>query len=411
MIRRLVFALVFLLTSAAAQADTLQDQKYLALVDAAIKSPTTAQWCDIRNLYPDTSFYRAFGGLAIDEKTEEAGKAVIMQKTPEAAAALKKFLRENFGSLGAHRYAAYIFRWNADLADEGMAPLLPDFGRGIDYIDPKVEKAASDGLLACIVKTGDGRTAATAHQIISEEEEKILIEQYYHVDAAKLTIDTKDGHIYHIIEVQIPDAKVTANVYFRLDDRIGKATLGGGNSENDKLYLDLVAKAQKDPSSIDWSDMRHIYIDTSFYRPGSDVLLWPMLLTAGQTAMDKPTDENISAYKTLLTQHYGFFISHLNALGFCRMGARFIDCDNEKAALKSEIESIAKSGNGQSTASAFQVIDVAEAQALAHEYYGLEVGERHMVREKNHLFEIMDVKNPKDGTSGKYFFDLGLPRD
>lgn len=411
MMRRLVFILMFLLAGADARADTLQDDKYLALVDAAIKSPATAQWCEIRNLYPDTSFYRAFGGLAIEEKTEEAGKAVIMQKTPQAAAALKKFLRENFGSLGAHRYAAYIYRWNADLADEGMAPLLPDFGHGIDYIDPAVEKAAADGLLDCIVKTGDGRTAATAHQIISEEEEKILIEQYYHVDAAKLSIDTKDGHIYHIVEVQIPDAKVTANVYFRLDDRIGRATLGSTATENDKLYLGLVAKAQQDPGGINWSDMRHIYIDTSFYRPGSDVLLWPMLLTAGKKALDAPTAENIDAYKTLLTQHYGFFISHLNALGFCAHGAAFLNCENEKAALKGEIESIAKSGNGQSTSSAFQVIDVSEAQALAHDYYGLEAGERHMVREKNHLFEVMDVKNPKDGTAGKYFFDLGVPRD
>ncbi len=88
--RRFIFALLLLVCSAPCRADGLQDQKYLSLVDAATKSPATAPWCEIRQLYPDTSFYRAFGGLAIDKKTEEAGKAVIMQKTPEAAAAFKK---------------------------------------------------------------------------------------------------------------------------------------------------------------------------------------------------------------------------------------------------------------------------------------------------------------------------------
>ncbi len=403
--RLFIFAALMLM-AAPAFAEESADKPYLALVDAAIADPTHGKWCDIRQMYPDTSFYRAFGGLAIDRKTEEAGKKVILDKTPEAAAAFKTFLYNNFGSLGAHRYAEYIYRWNGDLAKEGMEGILPDFGHGIDYINYKVEKAASAALLDCIVKSGDGRSTATPFRVISKEEEQILIDQYFHVTAADLDLKTENDHIYNIIKVEIPGAKEKVDIVFQLDDRMGKATIGGTGTDTDKAYLSLVAKSQENPTTTDWTELRHIYADSSFYKPDSEMLLWPALMAAGDKAVKTPSPENDAAYKLLLTQQYGFFMSHFHALGMCQRSApAFVDCAKEKAAVKGLLASVAKSGDGKTPATAYQIIDIEEARLLIQEVYKLKQAQHAVVHDQRHTLDVVEYKDA-DGKPAKLYFNL-----
>ncbi len=404
--KRAALFIAFLLTATPALADDATDKAYLALVDAAIADPAHGKWCEIRQAYPDTSFYRAFGGLAIDLKTEQAGKKVILDKTPEAAAAFKEFLHNNFGSIGAHRYAEYLYRWNGDLAKEGMEGILPDFGHGIDYINYKVEKTASAALLDCIVKSGDGRSTATAFKVISKEEEQILIDQYFHVTASDLDLKTENDHIYNIIKVDIPGVKDKVDVVFQLDDRMGKATLGGTGTNTDKAYLTLVMKSQENPAATDWTELRHIYADTSFYKPDSEMLLWPALMAAGDKAVKSPSPENDAAYKLLLTQQYGFFMSHFHALGLCQRGApAVVDCAKEKIAIKGLLASVAKSGDGKTPATAFQIIDMAEARLLIQEVYKLKQAQHAVVHNGRHTLDVVEYKDA-DGKAQKLYFNL-----
>lgn len=200
------------------------DAKYLTLVDAAFTNPDKADWCGIRDLYPDTSFYRDLGNPGASTKVPEVGSRMVMERSKDSVNAFLKFSREHFASINAHRYAAYLYKWHMELAKEGMDQVLPDLGNGIDYIDFSLEKRALRELLKCIVSKGDGRSEDTAYTSMTMEEEQILVEQYFHVDATASDTKQDKGHVYNIISVQIPDGP-KEDVWFQLDDRMVKAIM------------------------------------------------------------------------------------------------------------------------------------------------------------------------------------------
>jgi hypothetical protein len=206
---------LLVLVAAAQPAAPGKDAEYLALAGAAVPD-----WCRVRALYPDTSFYAEHLGIEAKKKTAEAGQRLLMDKTAEAAAAFQDHMRRHAGSVGAHFYAAYLYDWNADLAGQKMDRLLPDFGHGVDYIDPAREKKAAAALLGCIVSAGDGRSAASAFEVISVEEEEIVIEKYFHVDPVRADAHRENGKFYNVVTVTIPDSKVETDIYFRLDPRL-----------------------------------------------------------------------------------------------------------------------------------------------------------------------------------------------
>ena len=97
--------------------------------------------------------------------------------------------------------------------------MLPDFGDGIGYINFKLETKAARELMKCMAASGDGKSFATAYHAITFEEEKLLVEQYFHVDVTEGTLKKEDAKVYSIVSVQIPDGPKT-DIYFRLDPRM-----------------------------------------------------------------------------------------------------------------------------------------------------------------------------------------------
>ncbi|HYD16900.1 MAG TPA: hypothetical protein VEF76_00305 [Patescibacteria group bacterium] len=215
---KFVLTLLMLISISPARAES-PDEGYLALVDQAVASPGTAKWCEIRESYPGTTFYRALGNPAQAQKAEAAGKKIILEKSRQSVDEFKKFMREHFGNLGAHRYAAYLYKWNRELVKEGMEGPLPDFGKGVDYIDNKLEKLATKSLLDCIIATGSGRDRGNAFRVITADEQRILVEQYFRVDATESGLSRDGEKVFSTLKVKIPDGPLV-DVYFELDPRM-----------------------------------------------------------------------------------------------------------------------------------------------------------------------------------------------
>ena len=235
--KRAALLIAGLLLALPAHAADAPDDAYLKLVDAAAAKPAEAKWCDIRALYPDTSFYHAHLGLQIRKQTMEAGQKMLMDKTKDSVAGFLDFLHKNAAAVGAHYYAAYLYNWNRDLVKQKMDGLLPDFGHGVDYIDPSVEKAAAAALLGCILKTGDGRTEKTAYQVVTVDEVEVIIDKYYKVEPVKLDRRQDGGHYYDVITIEIPDSKVRQDLYFQLDDRLVKGAIAAELADKLKPVL------------------------------------------------------------------------------------------------------------------------------------------------------------------------------
>lgn len=220
----LILALLCALAAPARAQDenTNADAAYLSLVDAAVADPVHADWCGIRDKYADSSFYRADGGPADLARVPQMGKRMLMERSAESVAAFRVFSRQQFGSVNAHRYAAYLYKWHMELAHEKLETVLPDFGKGIDYIDFNLEKRAARELLKCIVSTGDGKSAKTAYHAITADEEIVLVEQYFRVAAQQATMRRDGDLIYSIIVAEIPNGP-KVDVWFRLDPRMVQA--------------------------------------------------------------------------------------------------------------------------------------------------------------------------------------------
>lgn len=217
----IVFVLCAFATPARAD-DANADAAYLSQVDAAVADPVHADWCGIRDKYADSSFYRTDGGPADLARVPQMGKRMLMERSTESVAAFKTFSRQQFGSVNAHRYAAYLYKWHMELAHEKLEPVLPDFGKGIDYIDFNLEKRAARELLKCIVATGDGKSAKTAYHAITADEEIVLVEQYFRVAAQQATMRREGDTVYSIIVAEIPNGP-KVDVWFRLDPRMVEA--------------------------------------------------------------------------------------------------------------------------------------------------------------------------------------------
>lgn len=224
LIMLIIFGCLTVAEARAEEAPAFKDKEYLALVDAARAAPEKAEWCKIRELYPDTSFYRALGDPLERGKSQAIGKKLIIDRTPDSLDIFKKFMYEHFGNLDSHRYAAYLYRWNNDLTSQRMQGILPGAVKGrINYIDYKLARQGAREMMKCFVASGNGKSYETAYRAIQADEMFILIEQYFHVDATGGQTISKDGKAYTIVGVQIPESRQKLNIYFHLDDRMIKA--------------------------------------------------------------------------------------------------------------------------------------------------------------------------------------------
>ncbi|MDE1153235.1 MAG: DUF4919 domain-containing protein [Micavibrio sp.] len=181
------------------------DFNYLALVDDALKTPAGAQWSQIRNLYPDTSFFKKIGSTSLSRAMAAKFAEAEAAQTPEADKALKDFARENFGSVGLHYHAA------------AYAKRHPKSG-----FDAFFEAAAFRGMLESVSMTGDGTSLATPFILISPEEESYFINIVFGDADAKPQFRRENGIAYSSVSVKNPKSGKPMTVYFVFDPRMLK---------------------------------------------------------------------------------------------------------------------------------------------------------------------------------------------
>lgn len=178
------------------------DEIYLAYVDQAMESPVQANWNMIRALYPGTSFYRKIGGGNLAQAGHDAF-AQLDEETPEKVAALRKFMHENFASIGTHYRAM-------GLRKSGRAT----------WINAGVEEAALNGLLKSILRGGDSRSLGSAFKVISREEAGFLLATVMGGQPKPdLAFKGDNGILYMTADAIWPDGKTPYTAWFIVDNR------------------------------------------------------------------------------------------------------------------------------------------------------------------------------------------------
>lgn len=167
----------------------------------------------------------------------------------------------------------------------------------------------------------------------------------------------------------------------------------------DDEYLALVAKVNTDNASnaaIDWTQLRNLYVQTSFYDPyGGAQAIWYSLQRAGMQVVANPSDENVKAYRDLLNKHFAHYRSHLQAIDLWnKTKTSVINKILHENAFRDILRSIRLTGDGKTPETAFKVIDPAEEHMILKTFHYRLVGQE--FRQNNGQFwDVLKYINPQ----------------
>lgn len=378
-----------------ADGTTTADAAYLAMVDAAQKNAKTVNWDKMRKAYAETSFYAQTGPIGATALAARMAQHDVNRGTPESQDSFKKVYRQHFAAIGVQTIAD-------DLKSRGQA----------DYINGTVTAAARKGLLESVLKSGDGKTPATAFQIVtgSEIEESV---------PALLENPVSSGVVVEgervLSRFKGKDRKTGANTEYVFAMQGGlPGMIKAVSSQSDKLrkdrsaadakYLVLAEAAIKAPGMVDYAALRMAYAQTSFYSPYGGAFLTEKLEKAARDAIADPA--KTADYQTLARAHLGHFASHVHALDLAQSAKpAFIDSAAHQKHLDGIIASIQKNGDGKTPETAFSVIDIQEEYMLMKDVLKVQGKKRPTLQKDGHVFDVFDYTGA-DGSTGTVYFNV-----
>ncbi len=170
-----------------------------------------------------------------------------------------------------------------------------------------------------------------------------------------------------------------------------------------ELYNQLVEKARKG-EDVDYLAMRLSYTRTPQYNPYASQENKAMqdAYKAGKY------QESFDSAQKILKTNFVDMDAHMVA----SLSATKLE-NEEKAKFHRKIvnglaSSITTVGDGRSIESAYIVINVREEYILL-QFMGLERVNQELKQNQNQVFDVMKVKNPKDGQEGEIFFNVTIP--
>ena len=177
-----------------------------------------------------------------------------------------------------------------------------------------------------------------------------------------------------------------------------------GSPNADEYYLTLKARAEVDDVTLNYSELRKAFTKSSYYQPyGSDerkqVEANFKLFSEGQYQLC------LDSAKDLLSTNFISLGGHYVSV----VCAKALELD-EKAYLHEEIlegliDSINKSGDGQSVETAYTIYTTEELYTFL-QLNGLSVKGQGIINENNKVFESMQVATNDSNQEFTLFFDI-----
>lgn len=169
-------------------------RKYDALLEAAKKDGASVDYKALRLAYFETPDYNPLTGMM---NYRALWGLVMQQNWAEAARQAEGVLGRNHVDINAHMVAHIAYRQQAN--DEKA----------------KYHRRWADGLLESIKASGDGKSPATAWEVISASEEYAVFRSMS-LRAVGQSLAQQDGHSYDVMKV-VDRNNVEATYYFNID--------------------------------------------------------------------------------------------------------------------------------------------------------------------------------------------------
>jgi len=410
--------------SAAPRTPQPQDATYLALVDAALARPESADWKMLRTLYPATSFFADHQEDGPVKGLHEAADKAAAEKTPEAIKAFTDMMRLHMASIDAHLYALHL-----------------STAQPLDFIKPDAEKQAARALLEAIAAGGDGHDAKTAFTVLGVDEEVALMRMYFNFKVSNKAREHTDGHDYSVFSVEDAKTGQKAEMYFRTDiaglgdagktaespaDKPAIAPVSPAESaEMEKIrtradkplpkirddeYLQLVDDALAHPDKANWHAIRDSYVDTTFFRQHGGLMPEEVFGEAVRKTAEINTPEELQNFMGFMRLHFGNITSHFQALKAAQDAEKngkklaFVDQNLEKMAILGLINDITASGDGTSKEKAFRTITLNEQQYVVQEFFKMRADGMALQMSNGHIYNVVKMIEPKTNKTRDAYF-------
>lgn len=184
-----------------------KDDEYLEMVKQAMRDPTEVDWVKLRKLYAQSSFYPE-SAVMLWQNYYNAGKTAAFSKMPDAQEKFKEMQRQQYANYTSHVYSIKLSKETSS-----------------DIFEAAQEQQALEAIADSIVGGGDGKTPRTAFEIVTPDEEKLVVETYLGATIAGQERSGTPGNSLDTITYMDPATKKPVKVYFNtniITKRAGK---------------------------------------------------------------------------------------------------------------------------------------------------------------------------------------------
>lgn len=173
-------------------------------------------------------------------------------------------------------------------------------------------------------------------------------------------------------------------------------------------YGELLARAKRGDASVDFGALRLAYAESAQYHPYDDAVT--RFKRAMLQAVREPHDcgAALGVAGKVLDRVFVDIDAH-RAEDFCyRLEGDTASADFHRAIARGLLRSILRSGDGKSPATAYVVIAVDEEYSLI-DALGDIAGDQALVKENDHQYDRISVKNAETGETGALYFNVDRP--
>lgn len=171
-------------------------------------------------------------------------------------------------------------------------------------------------------------------------------------------------------------------------------------------YATLLASLKAGKTDIDYARLRISYMDSPEYKAAKDVSDSETAMIDALNKKDYPAA--LKNAGIVLDSSYVNMDAHFVAMAANReLGAKDKQ-EFHSAVFRGLIKSILDSGDGKSTEKAWVVINVAEEYVVLR-VLGFAPNGQSLVQKDGHSYDVMKVKDAKDGTEQTFYFNVDIP--
>lgn len=171
-------------------------------------------------------------------------------------------------------------------------------------------------------------------------------------------------------------------------------------------YATLLASLKAGNTQIDYARLRLSYMDSPEYKKAKDTSDAEKAMLEALNAKDYT--KALKEAETVLDSEYVNIDAHFVAFITNRELGAADKAEFHRAVFRGLIDSIRNSGDGLSMEKAWVVINVHEEYILLRAL-GYQPSEQSLLHKDGHSYDVMKVKNAKDGKEQTFYFNVDIP--